>query len=47
MVTMNTTKEITIAGGPLLAPQYKFAQFHFHWGMNDSLGSEDLINNRR
>lgn len=47
MVSYNAVIPITLSGGPLQAPSYKFAQFHFHWGMNDSMGSEDLINNRR
>lgn len=34
----------TISGGPL-AGKYVFSQLHFHWGQNDSFGSEDLINN--
>lgn len=24
---------------------YQFEQFHFHWGENDTVGSEDLIDN--
>lgn len=34
----------TISGGPLNGT-YVFQQLHFHWGQNDNLGSEDLINN--
>lgn len=34
----------TLSGGPLKGP-YVFSQLHFHWGGNDSVGSEDLINN--
>ncbi|XP_034179074.2 carbonic anhydrase 2 [Osmia lignaria lignaria] len=34
----------TISGGPLNG-SYVFQQLHFHWGQNDNLGSEDLINN--
>ncbi|XP_017796318.1 PREDICTED: carbonic anhydrase 2-like [Habropoda laboriosa] len=33
-----------ISGGPIKDP-YVFQQLHFHWGQNDELGSEDLINN--
>ena len=35
----------TVSGGPLSGP-YAFSQLHFHWGDNDLIGSEDLINNR-
>lgn len=35
----------TISGGPLNGT-YVFQQLHFHWGQNDNLGSEDLINNQ-
>ncbi|XP_065212308.1 carbonic anhydrase 2-like [Planococcus citri] len=45
MVQVNSTDAVSISGGPLLNPSFKFAQFHFHWGANDSLGSEDMINN--
>lgn len=31
-----------ISGGPLNGV-YKFSQLHFHWGDNDTFGSEDLI----
>ncbi|XP_003401445.1 carbonic anhydrase 2 [Bombus terrestris] len=31
--------------GSSLNSTYVFTQLHFHWGNNDSLGSEDLINN--
>ncbi|KZC05968.1 Carbonic anhydrase 2, partial [Dufourea novaeangliae] len=34
----------TISGGPL-NDTYVFQQLHFHWGQNDDVGSEDLINN--
>ncbi|XP_043793879.1 carbonic anhydrase 2-like isoform X1 [Apis laboriosa] len=34
----------TISGGPI-NNTYVFQQLHFHWGQNDNLGSEDLINN--
>lgn len=45
IVTMDFDKDPTISGGPLNGT-YKFSQFHFHWGENDTLGSEDKINNR-
>ncbi|SPP76273.1 carbonic anhydrase 2 [Drosophila guanche] len=42
-------KEPRVRGGPLAeqAPYtgYQFEQFHFHWGENDTVGSEDLIDN--
>jgi len=46
VLQLNYTKQVMISGGPL-TPTYKFTQLHFHWGVNDSLGSEDLINNHR
>lgn len=33
-----------VSGGPL-NDTYVFQQLHFHWGENDKIGSEDLINN--
>jgi len=44
VLQLNYTSQVMISGGPL-TPTYKFTQLHFHWGVNDSLGSEDLINN--
>ncbi|XP_017043459.1 carbonic anhydrase 2 [Drosophila ficusphila] len=38
-----------VRGGPLAEKTplgYQFEQFHFHWGENDTIGSEDLIDNR-
>ncbi|XP_030385250.1 carbonic anhydrase 2 isoform X2 [Scaptodrosophila lebanonensis] len=39
-----------VRGGPLDArsanTDYQFEQFHFHWGANNTVGSEDLINNQ-
>lgn len=46
VLQLNYTTPVMISGGPL-TPAYKFTQLHFHWGVNDSLGSEDLINNHR
>ncbi|OWR46722.1 hypothetical protein KGM_202063 [Danaus plexippus plexippus] len=34
-----------VSGGPLDG-NYVFSQMHFHWGDNDTLGSEDKINHR-
>ncbi|RVE54072.1 hypothetical protein evm_001195 [Chilo suppressalis] len=34
-----------VRGGPLEA-DYVFSQMHFHWGDNDTFGSEDKINHR-
>ncbi|XP_063226615.1 carbonic anhydrase 7-like [Bacillus rossius redtenbacheri] len=44
MLQMNRTEEAVVSGGPL-SGDYSFAQLHFHWGANDSMGSEDTINN--
>lgn len=46
VLQLNYSTPVMISGGPL-TPTYKFTQLHFHWGVNDSLGSEDLINNHR
>lgn len=35
-----------VRGGPLDG-DYIFSQMHFHWGDNDTFGSEDKINHRR
>ncbi|KAJ8675211.1 hypothetical protein QAD02_010997 [Eretmocerus hayati] len=35
----------TISGGPLNG-SYEFAQLHFHWSMNNSMGSEHSFNNK-
>lgn len=32
----------SVSGG-LLANSYKFAQFHMHWGLNESSGSEHFV----
>lgn len=42
MYTLDADAQPTISGGPLNF-EYEFAQLHFHWGDNDTLGSEDLI----
>lgn len=34
-----------LSGGPLTG-KYKFEQFHFHWGNNDSEGSEHRVNGK-
>ncbi|KAH8366100.1 hypothetical protein KR093_009023, partial [Drosophila rubida] len=47
LVTMDYEKgrEVRIRGGPLERKSfYQFEQFHFHWGANDTVGSEDLVN---
>lgn len=44
MLQIETSELATISGGPL-SGIYVFTQLHFHWGANDSVGSEDLINN--
>lgn len=45
MITIESQIKPTISGGPLDG-DYEFAQFHFHWGDNDTFGSEDLIDGR-
>lgn len=47
MLTYDSSDIIpTISGGPLTA-EYEFAQLHFHWGSNDTCGSEDQIGDKR
>ncbi|XP_016997187.2 carbonic anhydrase 1-like [Drosophila takahashii] len=48
-MSFDEDKVPTVRGGPLAEKTplgYQFEQFHFHWGENDTIGSEDLINNR-
>lgn len=40
---METDNIPEISGGPLTGP-YKFAQLHYHWGSNDTVGSEGKAN---
>nr|ACO15131.1 Carbonic anhydrase 2 [Caligus clemensi] len=41
----NTASVPTISRGPLLG-LYALAQFHFHWGVNNSIGSEHTFDGR-
>lgn len=45
MLTSNSDFKPTITGGPLTG-SYEFAQLHYHWGIDDTCGSEDKINNK-
>ncbi|ALC43469.1 CAH2, partial [Drosophila busckii] len=46
-MTYHQNKEPQVLHGPLQTESpYQFEQFHFHWGENDTIGSEDTINNR-
>lgn len=42
MVTIDADPRPSFTGGPLNGV-YEFNQLHFHWGDNDTMGSEDLI----
>ncbi|XP_039290794.1 carbonic anhydrase 2 [Nilaparvata lugens] len=44
LLELDRSSEFQVSGGPLRG-DYSFAQLHFHWGVNDSVGSEDTINN--
>jgi len=44
MLQVDMTGPALLSGGPLIG-EYVFHQLHFHWGNNDSVGSEDTINN--
>jgi len=46
MITLDTDEFPTVSGGPLNG-LYEFNQLHFHWGDNDTFGSEDLIDGKR
>lgn len=46
MVSIESDQRPFITGGPLTGI-YEFAQLHFHWGENDTMGSEDLIDGHR
>ncbi|XP_053677397.1 carbonic anhydrase 7 [Anopheles nili] len=46
VVTMDSEVTPTVAGGPLDGV-YEYSQLHFHWGDNDTFGSEDMIDNHR
>jgi len=46
MLEFKTSEPLAVSGGPLNG-HYLFKQLHFHWGHNDSVGSEDTINNHR
>jgi len=46
LMTLTSDNKPTISGGPLKA-EYEFAQLHFHWGANDTCGSEDQMNHKR
>lgn len=35
-----------LSGGPLTS-QYEFVSLHFHWGVDESTGSEHTLNNKR
>lgn len=42
MLMLDAEVQPSISGGPL-SGEYVFNQLHFHWGENDTMGSEDLI----
>ncbi|XP_015120062.1 carbonic anhydrase 1 [Diachasma alloeum] len=43
---LNASDRPYLIGGPLQG-QYILEQFHFHWGQNDSVGSEHTFNGQR
>lgn len=45
MMTVESRVKPTLSGGPLKG-EYEFAQLHFHWGDEDSHGSEDEIDGK-
>lgn len=46
MISVDSDQRPSISGGPL-SGTYEFSQLHFHWGENDTMGSEDLIDGHR
>ena len=38
---------VDITGGPAALDEYKFLQFHMHWGTNENEGSEHVIDGIR
>jgi len=36
--------DVKISGGGLVDSDYQLAQFHFHWGISSSSGSEHTLN---
>ena len=36
---------VAISGGPV-GHQYKLAQFHFHWGEHNGIGSEHTVDGK-
>ncbi|KAK5637790.1 hypothetical protein RI129_000026 [Pyrocoelia pectoralis] len=42
-LTVTHTEPLQLSSGTLSIP-YKFEQLHFHWGENDGIGSEHLVN---
>lgn len=42
MVSIESDQRPIIKGGPL-SGSYEFSQLHFHWGENDTMGSEDKL----
>lgn len=46
MLTTNSKTPPIISGGPLGQGEYVFSQLHFHWGNNDTHGSEDEIDGK-
>jgi len=45
LFTMDTEQLPGLDGGPLKG-LYEFSQLHFHWGNNDTYGSEDALNGK-
>ena len=39
------TEGATLSGGPL-SHDYQLAQYHCHWGENDEIGSEHVVNGK-
>lgn len=46
MMKIDGARKPTITGGPLINGTYEFAQLHFHWGGNDTIGSEKTFDKK-
>ena len=44
---MNVLNNTVLVGGGDLPEDYHLAQFHFHWGADNSKGSEHFLNGRQ
>lgn len=46
-VTGSSKESGYVTGGPMKTTIYKFFEFHMHWGPDDSVGSEHVVNGKQ